>query len=403
MKAFWVPWLHMHQPLVFIDDKLESNLKKMLLSKDSKESWDAKLIARAYKNPATYVEKLAKFDPKVVLDFSGVLLESLNQLSGLLENVYVGEEKIGNIIEAYKIVLRNYPNAIEFAGSAYSHCYFPVTPERDWKWQIEEWRNVFSSIFGESNLKRVKGFWLPEMGVPSYGDKLARLIKILRDFGYEWLILPLFSVKDYHKLTHEQKISLIVKPHKLRVDNQEIVVFFSSPYYFIDQQAGASASYIYDQCIKTFKFSKDKPALIITASDGENGNVMMNEFFPQTFTEFHTKVKDEKVSSILISDFLEEFYKGEKLDEVELSLLGASWVGGHERWIWGEKRTEIARKIDEISKIVNEKVNEKNFKDILRLLLISETSCYVYWGTDYWFSQGEKVLNLLKDKIEEKA
>jgi len=403
MKAFWIPWLHMHQPLVFIDDKLESNLKKMLLSKDSKESWDAKLIARAYKNPATYVEKLAKFDPKIVLDFSGILLESLVQLSNLLEDVYVGEEKIGNIIEAYKRVLRKYPNAIEFAGSAYSHCYFPVTPERDWKWQIEEWRNVFSSIFGESHLKRVKGFWLPEMGVPSYGDKLARLIKILRDFGYEWLILPLFSVKDYHKLTYEQKISLSVKPHRLRVNNQEIVVVFSSPYYFIDQQAGASASYIYDQCIKAFKFSKDKPALIITASDGENGNVMMNEFFPQTFTEFHTKVKDEKVSSILISDFLEEFYKGEKLDEVELSLLGASWVGGHERWIWGEKRTEIARKIDEISKIVNEKINEKNFKEILRLLLISETSCYVYWGTDYWFSQGEKVLKLLKDRIEEKA
>jgi hypothetical protein len=403
MKAFWIPWLHMHQPLVFIDDKIESNLKKMLLSKDSKESWDAKLIARAYKNPATYVEKLARSDPKIVLDFSGILLESLVQLSDLLENVYVGEEKIGNIIEAYKRVLRKYPNAIEFAGSAYSHCYFPVTPERDWKWQIEEWRNVFSSIFGESHLKRVKGFWLPEMGVPSYGDKLARLIKILRDFGYEWLILPLFSVKDYHKLTYEQKISLIVKPHKLRVNNQEIVVVFSSPYYFIDQQAGASASYIYDQCLKAFKFSKDRPALIITASDGENGNVMMNEFFPQTFAEFHTKVKDEKVSSILISDFLEEFYKGEKLDEVELSLLGASWIGGHERWIWGEKRTEIVRKIDEISKIVNERINEKNFKEILKLLLILETSCYVYWGTDYWFSQGEKVLNLLKDKIEEKA
>ena len=145
MKSFWAPWLHMHQPLVFIDDKLESNLKKMLLSKDSKESWDAKLIARAYKNPATYVEKLAKFDPKIVLDFSGILLESLNQLSDLLENVYVGEENIGNITEYYKRVLRKYPNAIEFAGSAYSHCYFPITPERDWKWQIEEWQNVFSS------------------------------------------------------------------------------------------------------------------------------------------------------------------------------------------------------------------------------------------------------------------
>jgi len=392
----------MHQPLVFIDDKLESNLKKMLLSKDSKESWDAKLIARAYKNPATYVEKLAKFDPKIVLDFSGILLESLNQLSDLLENVYVEEENIGNIIEAYKRVLRKYPNAIEFAGSAYSHCYFPITPERDWKWQIEEWQNVFSSIFGKNRLKKVKGFWLPEMGVPSHGDKLANLIKILRDFGYDWLILPIFAVKDYHKLTYEQRISLIVKPHKLRINNQEITVVFSAPYYFIDQQAGVSASYIYEKCLKASEFSKDKPALVITASDGENGNVMMNEFFPQTFTEFHTKVKDNKVSSILVSEFLEKFYKGEKLDEVELSLLGASWVGGHERWIWGERRANTAKKIDEISKLVNERVNDKNFRELLKLLLIAETSCYVYWGIDYWFSQGEKILEILKNKIEDK-
>jgi len=402
MKAFWIPWLHMHQPLVFIDDKLESNLKKMILSKDSKESWDAKLIARAYKNPATYVERLAKFDPKVVLDFSGILLESLNQLSDLLENVYVGEEKIGNIIESYKRVLRKYPNAIEFAGSAYSHCYFPVTPERDWRWQIEEWQNVFSSIFGKNQLKKVKGFWLPEMGVPSYGDKFENLIKILRDFGYEWLILPIFAVKDYHRLTYEQRISLIVKPHTLKVNNQEITTVFSAPYYFIDQQAGVSASYIYDQCLKASEFSKDKPALVITASDGENGNVMMNEFFPQTFTEFHTKVKDNKVSSMLVSEFLEKFYKGEKLDEVELSLLGASWVGGHERWIWGERRTNTAKKIDEISKLVNERVNDKNFRELLKLLLIAETSCYVYWGIDYWFSQGEKILEILKKKVENK-
>jgi hypothetical protein len=400
MKSFWVPWLHMHQPLVFIDDKLESNLKKMLLSKDSKENWDAKLIARAYKNPAIYVEKLAKFDPKIVLDFSGILLESLNQLSGFLEDVYVGEEKIGNIIESYKIVLRKYSDAIEFAGSAYSHCYFPVTPERDWRWQIEEWQNVFSSIFGKSQLKKVKGFWLPEMGVPSYGDKLSNLIKILRDFGYEWLILPLFSVKDYYKLTYEQRISLITKPFNLKVNNQEITVIFSAPYYFIDQQAGVSASYIYEQCIKASEFSKDKPALVITASDGENGNVMMNEFFPKTFTEFHTKVKDDKVSSILVSEFLEKFYKGEKLDEVDLNLLGASWIGGHERWIWGEKRSAIAKKVDEVSKMINERVDEKNFKELLRLLLIAETSCYVYWGIDYWFSQGERVLKILKKKVE---
>ncbi|MEM0333712.1 MAG: glycoside hydrolase, partial [Candidatus Aenigmatarchaeota archaeon] len=74
---------------------------------------------------------------------------------------------------------------------------------------------------------------------------------------------------------------------------------------------------------------------------------------------------------------------------------GASWVVGHERWIWGEKRANIAREIEEISKIVN----EINDAELLKLLLIAETSCYVYWGTDYWFEQGKKILSKIKEKI----
>ena len=83
MKAVYVPWLHMHQPRVWHDGKLMSNLEKMLLSKDSKESWEAKLMARAYKNPAKYVLELGKsgFNPKIMLDFSGILLEDLSQMS----------------------------------------------------------------------------------------------------------------------------------------------------------------------------------------------------------------------------------------------------------------------------------------------------------------------------------
>ncbi|MCX8190677.1 MAG: hypothetical protein N3D78_00580 [Candidatus Aenigmarchaeota archaeon] len=397
MEAFWVPWLHMHQPLVWLDDKLESNLKKMILSQDSKESWDGKLIARAYKNPAKYIERLSKFNPKIVLDFSGILLESLDKLSEFLKDVEVEGEKIGNIIESYKNVLRKFPDSIEFAGSAYSHCYFPVTPERDWKWQIREWQNVFSSLFGKNHLKKVKGFWLPEMGTPSYGDKLSRLIKILKDFGYEWIILPIFSVNDYEKISYEDRVRIFSKPNKISINDQEITTLFSTPYYFLDQQAGMDASYVYEQCLKAKKIlNLEKPALIITASDGENGNVMMNQFFPETYTTFFTKFKDQSVSSILVSEFLEKYYRGEKLEKVELKLIGASWVGGHERWIWGEKRASIAKKIDELS----EKVNEVGDEDLLKLLLIAETSCYVYWGTDYWFSQGGRILDVIEKKLK---
>ncbi|MEM5815289.1 MAG: glycoside hydrolase [Candidatus Aenigmatarchaeota archaeon] len=397
MEAYWVPWLHMHQPLVWVGDNLESNLKKMILSKDSKESWDGKLIARAYKNPATYVKKLSQYNPKIVLDFSGILLESLHKLSEFLKEVEIQGEKIGDIIENYRKVKKEFPNSIEFVASAYSHCYFPVTPERDWKWQVREWQNVFSSLFGKGELKKVKGFWLPEMGTPSYGDKFASLIKVLKDFGYEWLILPIFSLKDYEKIGFEERVRIFSRPHKISIKDQEITVVFSAPYYFLDQQAGMNASYVYEQCLKAKNIlGGDKPAIIITASDGENGNVMMNQFFPETYTDFFTKFKDSRVSSILVSEFLEKYFKDEKFNFVELKLIGASWIGGHERWIWGEKRAAIAKEIDEISN----KVNESGDEELIRLLLIAETSCYVYWGTDYWFDQGKKTMEKIRERLK---
>ncbi|MEM5883151.1 MAG: glycoside hydrolase, partial [Candidatus Aenigmatarchaeota archaeon] len=170
--AVYVPWLHMHQPLIWFktneEEKLISNLEKMLLSQDARESWDAKLIARAYKNPAKYFKQLREegYRPRIILDFSGILLESLEELGkrGVLDKVEVEGEKIEDIIEIYKEVL-NF-DGIEMAGSAYSHCYFPAIPEEDWNLQVEEWKRTFGRIFGKKILERVKGFWLPELGLP---------------------------------------------------------------------------------------------------------------------------------------------------------------------------------------------------------------------------------------------
>ena len=110
MKVVYVPWLHMHQPLIWIreggKEKLVSNLYKMLISKDQKEAWDAKLIARAYKNPAKYVKELREsgFKARIMLDYSGILLESLVELSKkkVLDKVEVEGERIGNPIKLFR-------------------------------------------------------------------------------------------------------------------------------------------------------------------------------------------------------------------------------------------------------------------------------------------------------------
>ncbi|MEM5766588.1 MAG: hypothetical protein QW423_03080 [Candidatus Aenigmatarchaeota archaeon] len=404
MDVCYIPWLHMHQPFVWMNDKIISNLEKMLNSEEDRERWDAKLILRAYKNPAKYVEMIAKegFRPKIVLDFSGILLESLLNLDErkISEKIEVDGEKVGPIIITYKKVLKEFPGCIEFAGTAYSHCYFPTTPEEDWKLQIEEWRETFKKIFGPDELKKVRGFWLPEMGVPGKEESLGKLIKCVKEY-YDWIILPVQSIQGYESLSYEKIVETFCKPHLLRVGNEEIVVIFRTPTYFIDQQAGCLPNFLYSKCLKAKRiFSKfsDKPALIVTASDGENGNVMMNEFFPQTFVPFFKEKIGEKIFSLTVSEFLEKFYCDVKKDEIKLKDVGASWMNGHEAWMEGGKRLEAIKRIFQLSKKFHELKPKQKLK-VEKWLLIAETSCYVYWGVDYWFEQGRKFASYAESMI----
>ncbi|MEM2175448.1 MAG: glycoside hydrolase [Candidatus Micrarchaeia archaeon] len=403
MKAVYVPWLHMHQPMVWHNGKLVSNLEKMISSPDSKESWEAKLMARAYKNPAKYVLELSEkgYKPKIMLDFSGVLLESLASLGDRLEKVEVHGEVIGDIISLYKEVMSKYPDAIEFAGTAYSHCYFPATPEDDWSLQIEEWRNVFKDLFGQKHLKSVKGFWLPEMGVPAK-EKVAHLIRLLNDAKYEWMFLPIEALKGEKYLGFEQRVMLTSQPHYIEADGEKFPIVFKVKYDFIDQQAGCDANGVYQKALIAARiFNSNKPALVVPASDGENGNVMMNEFFPNTFVPFFT-TQHKDVGSMTITEFLKKYYseKGriEPLSKVELSHEGASWLGGHESWLSGDRRIEMKKKLEELSREFH-KIKNPN-KRMIRALLLAETSCYVYWNMDYWFSQGEEMIKYAKSVLK---
>ena len=174
-----------------------------------------------------------------------------------------------------------------------------------------------------------------------------------------------------------------------QIDNKKIKVVFSLPKTFIDQQAGCDLKCLTERFEKAFEvWKEDKPALLIPTGDGENGNVMMNEFFPQTFLPFF-KRGYPKVSSYLISEFLEKFYK--KIDQkIEISSVGGSWIDHHEQWLVGSKRLEIIKEIEKISSIYHSLKNKS--EELKKLLLIAETSCYVYWNIDYWFNQGKKAI-----------
>ncbi len=404
MKAVYLPWLHMHQPMVFNgNDEIIGNLENMLSSDDSRDQWDGRLMARAYRNPAFWVRNLEAEGkhPRVAVDFSGILLESLGKMNGLFSQEDVDGNVIGDVIELWRQVLHEFPDSVEFSGTAYAHCYFPVTPEEDWENQVDFWRKVFCSLFGPEPVERVKGFWLPEMGVPA-ADRLGGLVRLLKKKGYEWLILPIEAVKAEKTLSYEKHVEIFCQPHILRIEGEEMTVVFRPKYDFIDQQAGCDANGVYNKCIDAARISEKAgrkcPALIVPASDGENGNVMMNQFFSDTFIPFFREKADEKVSSMTITQYLKEYPPD---SEIELQNVGGSWLGGHSQWGGGDRRIEMKKKIEELSRRFHERQTEvSRSEEALRALLLAETSCYVYWNSDFWFDQGEKMVEFAYQQME---
>jgi len=386
------------------DNEIISNLEKMLSSDDSRDQWDGRLMARAYRNPAFWVKNLEGEgkQPRVAVDFSGMLLESLEKMSGLHSQKDVDGNVIGEVIGVWRKVLHEFPDSVEFSGTAYAHCYFPVTPEEDWENQVDFWRKVFLSLFGPESTDRVKGFWLPEMGVPA-AEKLGDLVRLLKSKGYEWLILPIEAVKAEKTLTYEKHVEIFCQPHILRTDGGEMAVIFRPKYNFIDQQTGCDANGIYNKCIEAARISEKAgrkcPALVVPASDGENGNVMMNHFFSDTFIPFFREKTDEKVFSMTITQYLEEYPPD---SEIELQDIGGSWLGSHSQWGEGDRRLEMRRKIDELSrKFHDRQTGVSRSEDALRALLTAETSCYVYWNSDFWYDQGEKMVEFAYQQMKE--
>lgn len=413
--AVFVPWLHMHQPPIWVgtgeNARLMGNLEKMLNGEEnSEERWNAQWFAQAYKNPAKFVEQLAceGHAPRIMLDYSGVLLEEMAQLSGngTFANLNVNSEAIGDVIELFRYVLTEYPQAIEFAGTAYSHCYFPATPERDHEAQIVAWRRVFADLFGEAALSRVRGFWLPEMGMLGDSGEALRFIRLLKRCGYEWLILPRTA------LIHPEGWSVPAienQVHSLRVESggeqEEILCVVRDTEMGIRQQSGHNA----DGCINDVRYrgqvfkaeGKALPPLVVPTSDGENGNVMMFEYFPNTFAPLFRNAQNyPEIAFMTVSEYIDRFVSQGATNQLRLNTTGGSWIGGHHSWLEGDERQQILREIEQLSQDYAQlKARGYDNAEAARSLLLCETSCFVYWNSPFWFEQGKQMIAWAKSLI----
>ncbi|MDJ0557103.1 MAG: glycoside hydrolase [Microcoleaceae cyanobacterium MO_207.B10] len=408
--AIFVPWLHMHQPPIWSNGQLIGNLEKMLNgTPNSEEHWNAQWFAQAYKNPARYAKQLTAegYQPRMIVDYSGVLLEEMAKLSknGTFSNLHVDGEAMGDVISLWREILNDYPDTIEFTGSGYSHCYFPATPERNHEAQIMEWRRVFADLFGEEALSRVRGFWPPEMGITGNPGEALRFIRLLKKCGYEWIILPnaaLEHPEGWSTPELENRVHWLVVESE--GESERILCVVRDTDMGIRQQSGQNA----DGCINDVRYRGKEvgtkpPALVVPTSDGENGNVMMFEYFKNSFAPlFRERDRWSDVGFMTVSQYIDTYLTEGPTTEVRLKSTGGSWIGGHQQWQEGDLRQQVLAAVEQLSQDYAKIVESgKGSAEKTRILLFCETSCFVYWGSDFWADQAKLCIEWARKVLAE--
>jgi hypothetical protein len=414
--------LHMHQPLIpaggadLHTAQVISNLKDMMDNQHLGDNHNAPVFHWCYKRMGEFIPQLVHEgkQPRVMLDYSGCLLYGLQQMG--LHDVF---DSLGRITcdPAYR-------HCVEWLGSPWGHAVAPSTPVQDFRLHVRAWRHYFASVFGVEALRRVRGFSPAEMALPNQPDVSYEFVKALKDCGYTWVMVQEHTIEPTHDGGPIRQPHL---PHRLVARNSQgetisIIAIIKTqgsdtklvaqmqPYY---EAKGLSRLELAGQHL---------PPLVTQISDGENGGVMMNEF-PDKFFEVMREASGSPTPPMNVTEYLEfltasgvtaehfptvqpimqqriweRFEDGagpEKLAQLvdELAkeddrfhMEGGSWTNNLS-WVRGYDN--VLGPMERVSALFAEKASqtpaaELRYRNALFYLLLTQTSCYRYWGQGIW-------------------
>jgi hypothetical protein len=182
---------------------------------------------------------------------------------------------------------------------------------------------------------------------------------------------------------------------------------------------------------------KPVPPLVTQIADGENGGVMMNEF-PHKFFEVANDCSGSDVPLVNVTEYLEHlfamgiqvkdfpivqpvmqkriwdrFHSGDgsekmakvieelKQEDNQFHMDGGSWTNNIS-WVKGYEN--IIGPMEKVSSLFHEKIfqgrvpsNEHRYRNALFHLMVSQTSCYRYWGQGLWTDYGQEVCRRTHD------
>lgn len=414
--------LHMHQPLIPAGGgdvgtaAVISNLQYMRDSGNDEARYNAGIFAWCYKRMGEFIPQLIHEgkQPRIMLDYSGTLLHGLRVMG---HNDVIDELK--------KITLDpNYRRAVEWLGNSWGHAVAPSTPVQDFRLHVRAWQHHFAAIFGLEALSRVRGFSPAEMALPNHPDVAYEFVRTLKECGYRWVLVQEHSVE---RVEDGGSMRAPHVPHRLVARNstgqtETITALIKTQGSDTKLVAQMQPYYEAKGLNRVPAGSQSVPSLCAQIADGENGGVMMNEF-PAKYLEVMREASGSDVPAVNGTEYLEyldtlgvreqdfpaiqpimqkriwDRFQGrsgaEAMEQVieelrkedgRFHMEGGSWTNNLS---WVKGYGHVLNAMEEVSarfaeKTRNARSSEARYRNALFYLLITQTSCFRYWGSGVW-------------------
>jgi len=429
LQALSAVALHMHQPLIPAGGgdpgtaDLISNLDYMMRNPGIGDNHNAPVFAECYARMGEIIRDLVQEgrNPRVMLDYSGELLFGLRQMGR------------GDVLERLRPLAcdTRLRGSVEWLGTMWGHAVIPSTPPPDFRLHMRAWQHEFAALYGWEALSRVRGFSPPELHLPNHPDVSCEYVQALKVCGYRWLLVQEHSVETLDGTGLSEKYL----PCRLLVKNSlgaelaivAVIKTQGSDTKLVGQmQPFYEAQTLPRRALDGFTV----PPLVVQIGDGENGGVMMNEF-PAAFRQAASRMGTEGVTNANVTEYLElledagvperlfpavrPIRQGLVLSRIQkwapgaadaaiqelhrenpgFSMEGGSWTNNLS-WVRGYENvlTPMNRLSAEFHRVLDQRAVDsasRSYRNALYHLLVSQTSCFRYWGQGIWVDYAREI------------